>query len=377
MERRARMQTNRMKEAKRILKALACSAVIGLASATGSAKATDYEIIKLAPPDPNCNYSYASSINNNGTIIGIYGKKLYKERGQPFAWEKHFLYSDGMFKELNVIENYPRNIIDDWGDILVGNPDKPGIFGCVIHTIDEIITLDFCGSDMNNKGEVVGYYGYLYRNGEIMDLRTYSGGYGVRGMAINDNTQVVGYTYGKNEPQHAFIWDNNEMRIFKGPLSHNYVCDINIKGQFVGAFSGPGTFACMWDKEGNLTKLGEDWSRAYAINDVEQVVGEINAGNHGWSAFLYENGEMKNLNDFLPEDFAGILKTARGINNKGQILVSYGNLVEDSEWREYAFLLTPKPKTLEADLNDDGIVDGKDLAEFADQWLMTEDWYEK
>jgi probable HAF family extracellular repeat protein len=357
------------KKAKSSLKKAVGLGIVGLALATSGVKAAgEYEIIKLAPPDPNCNYSYASSINNNGTIIGIYGKRLYNERGQPFGWRKHFLYNDGMFKELNVMENYPSDIINDWGEILVGNPDMPGIFGCAIYTIEGIIELDFCGSDMNNKREVTGYYGYLYRNGEKIDLRAFSGGYGVYATAINDHTQVVGFTYGKNEPHHAYIWDNNELTLFKGPLSHNVSYDINNQGKSVGAFSGPGTFACIWDKKGNLTQIGNDWSCAYAINDIEQVVGEINAGNHGWSAFLYEKGEMKNLNDFLPEDFAGVLKTARGINNKGQILVSYGNLVEDSEWREYAFLMTPKPKP-SADLTGDGIVNLKDLSELANHWL--------
>ena len=112
MERRPRMQTNRMKEAKRILKALAYSAVIGLASATGSAKATDYEIIRLLPDDPNVNYSMLYAINNDGEILGTYGElKDRVGRGEsPILWSKNFLYKDGIFKDINVLlENYRKD----------------------------------------------------------------------------------------------------------------------------------------------------------------------------------------------------------------------------------------------------------------------------
>jgi len=345
-------------------------AAVGLALAL-PAKAIDYEIIRLLPEDPNVNYSMLYSINNDGEIIGIYGElgdKIGRD-GYPILWKKNFLYKDGIFKDLNIeLGNYTHDVINDFGEILAKNADSPGS-SSGIYKADGAIGLDFWGSDMNNKNEVCGYYGYLYRNGEKIDLSAFSGDYGVYATAINDHTQVTGHTYGKDEPYHAYIWDNNEMRIFKGPLSHNRAYDINNEGNIVGSFSGPGTFACMWDKEGNITQIGDNWSRAYSINDKNQIVGE-----HG-GAFLYDHGKMIYLNNFLSEDSEWLnLIRATNINNKGQI-IGYGYLKEFSHYNYIGFLANPipKPKTLEADLNDDGIVNGFDLAEFANQWLEREE----
>ena len=327
-------------------------------------------------PDPNVNYSDVYSINNDGEVIGVYGEKGDEigRDGYPIIWKKTFLYRDGIFKDIYFMNNYPKNVINDFGEILAKGSNKSAIY-----KINEVVELDFWGSDINNKGEVCGKYGYLYRDGEKIDLREFSDGYGVYGIAINDNTQVTGYTYGKYEPHHAYIWDNNEMRIFKGPLSHNTIYDINNKGHIVGSFSGPGTFACMWDKEGNLFPLelleGTRWSRAYAINDNDQIVGRINAGSQDEEPFLYENGRMRILNDFIPEGSNWIdLSSVTGINNKGQI-IGHGSIQD--HLHGFAFLMNPisKPKTLSADSNNDGIVNGLDFAEFANQWLMTEDWY--
>lgn len=367
-------------------KAAICMALAALMLATGARQAKaeranlQYEIIKLALPDPNCNYSYATSINNDGVVVGVCGENLY-DRNETIIWQKFFLYKDGMFKELNFPEDnsrYITTVINDWGEILV----RAGSGESTIYRINETVELEkpsgdlnFWGKDMNNKGEVIGHYGYYYRDGETINLHNFSNGYGLHPAAINDNSQITGYTYKGYEPHHAFRldMDSKEFTLFKGPLSHNVSLDINSKGQCVGSISGPGTFACIWDKEGNLTQIGEDWSRAYAINDKGQVVGVTDLP-HGGEGFLYEDGKMKNLNDLIPEDSKVGLIRAWDINNNGQILVD-GRVVENSKWRDYVYLMNPKPKP-NADLNEDKIVNWEDFAIFADQWLMTELWYE-
>ena len=84
-------------------------------------------------------------------------------------------------------------------------------------------------------------------------------------------------------------------------------------------------------------------------------------------ATLYQNGKKINLNDFLPEssEFERLI-CALDINNKGQI-VGYGE-GRNELGSQYAFVMTPIPQP-SADLYEDGIVDFKDLAEFASQWL--------
>jgi hypothetical protein len=92
----------------------------------------------------------------------------------------------------------------------------------------------------------------------------------------------------------------------------------------------------------------------------------------GTAAFLYQNGEAVIFNNLLPDNSEWwLLERAVDINNKGQI-VGYGYV--QGIRRYCAFLMNPI--TLEGDLNNDGIVDLKDLDALADQWLMTEPCYE-
>ncbi|MBL7152931.1 MAG: hypothetical protein ISS79_04390 [Phycisphaerae bacterium] len=70
MERKSRIQANVMKEAKTILRGLACSAAIVLALATVSAKATDYEITEVSFPVLGHYGTYVSDISNNGDVAG-------------------------------------------------------------------------------------------------------------------------------------------------------------------------------------------------------------------------------------------------------------------------------------------------------------------
>ncbi len=84
---------------------------------------------------------------------------------------------------------------------------------------------------------------------------------------------------------------------------------------------------------------------ATALNDQGQVVGwsgsdlsaeAIAKGVEAGHAFLWQNGELLDLNDLLPAESGWRLTKANGINNHGQI-VGYG--LHDGHTR--AFLLTP------------------------------------
>ena len=72
-------------------------------------------------------------------------------------------------------------------------------------------------------------------------------------------------------------------------------------------------------------------STAYAINNDGRIVGQGPKG-----AFLYQDGTFWDLNDFLPAGSGWVLRTARGINDKGQIVGS-----GQHDGKDRAFLLTP------------------------------------
>ena len=113
---------------------------------------------------------------------------------------------------------------------------------------------------------------------------------------------------------------------------------INENGQVVGtarlASSTPHAF--LWD--GGMQDLGAlGWSQsiAYDINDKGQVVGVLQTGQTS-HAFIWANGQMKDLNSEIPANSGWVLSEARAINNKGQI-TGFG--VHNGQTR--AFLLKP------------------------------------
>ena len=56
---------------------------MSLALASGTAKATEYEIMKLVPPDPSVSFSYSHSINNGGVVVHMAKNHTRKEFLRP------------------------------------------------------------------------------------------------------------------------------------------------------------------------------------------------------------------------------------------------------------------------------------------------------
>lgn len=97
-------------------------------------------------------------------------------------------------------------------------------------------------------------------------------------LDINNSGEVVGYMQTNTGDDHAFLYS-------KGVMS-------------------------------DLGTLGGTFSRARAINDKGQVVGQFGSGGY-WKAFLYKDGEMTDLGTF-----GGKISDAADMNRKGQIAVN-------------------------------------------------------
>lgn len=166
------------------------------------------------------------------------------------------------------------------------------------YAVTAIAGPDSVARDINNLGQVVGslYDGangraFVYGGGILAELGTLSYGDGSRAYAINNRGDVVGaaantFNGAPNWPEDPFIFHN-------------------------GVMSG-------------LGNLGGPWSAATSINDLGQVVGYLGVdslpGNpddlYPRSAFLYENGRMHML-DGLPADWSSV---AADVNNLGQVV---------------------------------------------------------
>jgi probable HAF family extracellular repeat protein len=179
--------------------------------------------------------------------------------------------------------------------------------------------------------------------------------------AINDDGLAVGISgrcdqaVGRFSAQHAVLWGKNgkptEIPNLGGTSWHTPM-DINRQGDVVG-FSNPdepgdetGEFisrAFLWIHGSaaaiDIGTLDDDpVSEAFAINSGGQVVG-ISFGGAvlGPRAFVYENGELIDLNDLV--DIApDVLMSAQDINDAGQIT---GRVRDGVTGEVFAFVATP------------------------------------
>jgi probable HAF family extracellular repeat protein len=176
----------------------------------------------------------------------------------------------------------------------------------------------------------------------MIDLGTLTGGTASHATGIADNGSVVGYSgvnaYGPlfREFTQGFVWHGGSMRALGAvycPCSFNIrygtsrAFAVNNAGRIVGdsETQSGGTFTHAFLSDGNaMSDVGAEIDRgsnsvAYGINDVDELVGAINA-----HAFLVRDGARQDLG-VLPGHTAS---EARAVNNKGQVagnsLTAYG-----------------------------------------------------
>ena len=120
---------------------------------------------------------------------------------------------------------------------------------------------------------------------------------------------------------------------------------INNSGQVVGQsrLSAVSLHAFLYEGTtmkdlGTLSSYYGSSSMAFGINNSGQVVGESDG-----KAFLYDGGNMIDLNTLLPTGSGWVLSNVNGINDSGQIVgYSYINGYQ----RAYLMTPVPEPATL-------------------------------
>jgi probable HAF family extracellular repeat protein len=173
---------------------------------------------------------------------------------------------------------------------------------------------------------------------------------------INEQGQAVGISgicdqaVGRFTAKHALLWDKNGKIIDLGNLGApfwNTPTNISQRGDVVGFAGAPndpdGNFlqAFIWTAEGGIQPLGflpgDVHSEAYGINERRQVVGLSCDADGNCRAFIWENGVMRDLNDFKQPGYTARLEQARDINDAGDIS---GRSLDSAGVRR-AFLATP------------------------------------
>lgn len=202
---------------------------------------------------------------------------------------------------------------------------------------------------VNDSGQVTGRdamtrHAFLY-DGELppLDIPTFGGSYG-HGVALTSEGHVVGDSEYAGSNARAFYWDGTLTPLeFLPGGAHAVANDVNEMGQIVGYSFARNTpnHPVLWiskdDLPVDLGTLGGQTGNAVALNNHAQVVGGAETPTGQIHAFIWENGNITDLNELIdPASPLDYLRSCDDINDKGQIVCQ---AVVGSQLR--AFLLTP------------------------------------
>ena len=171
--------------------------------------------------------------------------------------------------------------------------------------------------------------------------------------AVNDHGQAVGISgacsiaVGGLSARGMVLWENGRATEIPscGGIAWNTPMAINRWGDVVGfanasAADGasPNFRAFFWSRRTGLKMLllpGDTSSQALGINDWGQVVGQ-SCGPSVCRGFLYQNGQIVDLNDHLAPGYPGHIEFAGDIDPHGRIT---GQASQGGQF--YAFIATP------------------------------------
>ncbi|KJH73502.1 HAF repeat-containing PEP-CTERM protein [Aliterella atlantica] len=253
-----------------------------------------------------------------------------------------------------------------------GFSDQPFIFdGTAITDLGR--PGDFCNefcppttaADINDANVVaIGYVLYSGSERPVTYIQDESGTqtevlFDTFAVGINNTNQVVGYSPARARGSgEGRLWTENNTTTLLPANAPEFaifgtsIADINNLGQVVGAgpeFSFPdNSQAQIWSDPLNnsigtiLGTLGGSTSRANGINDLTQVVGAYSLADGSTEhAFLWENGELVDLNTLIDSASGWELTSAVEINEHGDI-IGIGNF--NGEQRGFIASAKPVPE---------------------------------
>jgi probable HAF family extracellular repeat protein len=314
---------------------------------------------------PGDNMSVATSINNNGQIVGGASNYYYPVNAAgPVISNGHaFMYSGGSMTDLGSLGAMQTEAygINNNGQI-VGGPFNTILSGrAFIYSNGAMQDLGTPGGSwasaycINNNGQVTGWYdgpggqrAFLASGGTTQDLGTAQGWNWSAAYGINDNGTVVGQGGNTNiisAGSHAFLYSGGIMQNLGNSLGgiDSQALAVNDSDQVVGwADSTGGQNEAFLYSNGTMFALNpfDGGSIANGINNAGQVVGEAGLFTDDSYAFLYNDGAMLNLNGLIPPSSGWQLTEATAINDNGWIVGQGANPSGQND----AFLLTPTPE---------------------------------
>lgn len=273
--------------------------------------------------------SFAAEMNNRGQVTGVSGNTIpdpyslfpFNAQTRGFIWEKGTGMRDiGTLGGPDTIALYinARGQISGWSytnstpnpttglptlDPFLWYRDKMTDLGTLGGVLGETVALSESG-DVAGTSDLAGdqtFHPFLWRHGRLIDLGTLGGDYGF-GSWVNNAGQVAGVAFTRgNNAFHAFRWTR-------------------------GVMTDLGTLE------------GDQCSNAIGMNARGDVVGASSACAPGTaSAYLWRNGTLIDLNDYVPPSSNLHLFEALYINDNGAI-AGHGRLPDGTI---HAFVLLP------------------------------------
>lgn len=266
--------------------------------------ASEYSVTDLGTLGGN--YSFATAINESGQVVGA--------SETASGYEHAFLWQNGVMIDLGTLGgccSYAY-VINERGQVAGVSMTASGNYHPFMWEDGEMIDLGTLGgtlspvvSDINEQGQVVGWsfvsvgtseyaHAFLWENGNMIDLGTL-GGLSSSAFGINEAGQIFGNGLTASGESHSFVWDKGIMTDLGtlAPSNSTFARDINDRGQIVG---NSGSSAFIWQNGVmiDLGTLGGCCSNANAVNNSGQIIG-TSITTSGQSIFLWRNGTMTDL----------------------------------------------------------------------------------
>jgi probable HAF family extracellular repeat protein len=293
--------------------------------------------------------TYGYAINALGEVTG---RSTYSHQAHAFLY-------DGAMHDLGTLGNFASGSAINASGQVVGlsyvaeNVIHAFHYDGAMHDLGTLGGTNAYAYGINDSGVIVGLSNFAAQNpathayrydGTMHDLGTL-GGTNSSAMAINNNGWITGSANIAGDLEsHAYIYDGvmHDIGLLPGGKQSQGRA-ININGLVVGSAEVAENINHAFLYDGvmhDLGTLGGSTSLALGINASGQVVGMSDTtGNASLHAFLWDNGQMFDLNDLIPPTPGVRLIDATGINDAGQIVV-HGSY----NFFDATFLLTPVPE---------------------------------
>ncbi len=353
--------------------------LLTLAMAASAQTGQQYRVVDLG--DLGGYLSVGKDINNNGQVAGTTELDDYSFRA--------FRFGPGGLIDLGVVPGETQSFglaIDDAGRVFGASYRLGDITPRAFRVTPSSAIEDlgaFTPSGVNELGDVVGMVrvaasdGWisqrpcLYRDGLLTQLSVLGGGSG-HAFDINDSRVIVGScSLSDLGVTHASLW-TDQSPVDLGTLGgmRSEAKAVNSEGVAAGyAETASGDpHACLFSLAAGGTGVdridlgtlpGAVSSYANDINDNGAVVGVSDS-----RAFIFESGQITDLNSMITPESHWTLRSAEAINNAGRIVGSglFGGV-------PHAFMLIPI--NCPGDTDGSGVVDVDDLNAILSAWNTT------